>query len=114
MLRLSQRIILEAEIAQSTRLLIKYSIDETQAKKNISILVAEATLSPNDSKFFMGNLVGKSKGAAEDEKFRSYVKQLKEETANRMMAILYNPQYGTMDLKFWLAFSKLKFLKLSM
>ena len=76
--------------------------------------MGEAVQSPNDSKFFMGNLVNKSKSAAEDEKFRSYLKQLKEETAYRMMAILYNPQYGTMDLKFWLAFSKQKFLKLSM
>ena len=62
----------------------------------------------------MGNLVSKPKGASEEEKFRSYQKQLKEECANRMMTILYNPQYGTMDLKFWLAFAKLKFLKLSM
>jgi hypothetical protein len=67
------------------------STDETAAKKNIAALVAEATLSPNDNKFFMGNLVAKSKSSAEDEKFRSYIKQLKEETATRMMAILYSP-----------------------
>ena len=91
-----------------------FSIDENQAKKNVSVLVAEAPQSPNDGKFFMGNLVNKSKNSSEDEKFRSYIKQLKEETASRMMAILYSPQYGTMDLKFWLAFAKMKFLKLSM
>ena len=82
-----------------------FSIDENQAKKNVSVLVAEAPQSPNDGKFFMGNLVNKSKNSSEDEKFRSYIKQLKEETASRMMAILYSPQYGTMDLKFWLAFA---------
>lgn len=32
----------------------------------------------------------------------------------RLFNKLYNPEYGTMDLKFWLAFSKKKFLKMSM
>jgi hypothetical protein len=39
------------------------------------------------------------------------LKQLKEECAGRLMFKLYNPDYGTMDLKFWLSFSKRKFLK---
>lgn len=29
----------------------------------------------------------------------------------RLFVRLFNPEYGTMDLKFWLAFSKKKFLK---
>lgn len=62
----------------------------------------------------MGTLVQKGRGTSEEEKFRQYVKQLKEECAGRLMHMLYNPQYGTMDLKFWLAFSKRKFLKMSM
>ena len=62
----------------------------------------------------MGNLVLKGRGSSEEEKFRQYVKQLKEECAGRLMMMLYHPQYGTMDLKFWLAFAKKKFLKLTM
>ena len=48
----------------------------------------------------------------EDDQFRKYLLQCKQETAKRLMDILYNPQHGTLDLKFWLAFSKKKFLKL--
>ena len=62
----------------------------------------------------MGTLAQKAKGAAEEEKIRGYFKQLREETAARMFLNLFNPQYGTMDLKFWLGFSKRKFLKMSM
>jgi len=39
----------------------------------------------------MGNLCLKGKGASEEEKFRTYLKQLKEETAKRLFEILYNP-----------------------
>ena len=46
------------------------------------------------------------------QKFRDYLKQCKQETARRLMNILYNPQWGTLDLKFWLGFAKKKFLKL--
>ena len=62
----------------------------------------------------MAGLATKGKGSAEEEKFRSYLKQLKEECTLRLFGILYNPQYGTMDLKFWLGFAKRKFLKMSM
>ena len=77
-------------------------------------LVNEPVQSPSQPGFFMGNLVLKGRGTSEEEKFRGYIKQLKEECAGRLFLILYNPTYGTMDLKFWLGFAKRKFLKLSM
>ena len=86
---------------------------EAEAKKNLMALIAEAVPSPSQPGFFMGSLALKGKGAAEEEKFRQYCKQLKEECAVRLFKILFNPEYGTMDLKFWLAFAKRKFLKLS-
>ena len=48
----------------------------------------------------------------EDTKFKQYLMQLKEETSKRLMIILYNPEWGTLDLKFWLSYSKRKFLKM--
>ena len=86
---------------------------EAEAKKNLMALMAEAVPSPSQPGFFMGSLALKGKGAAEEEKFRQYCKQLKEECGARLFRILFNPEYGTMDLKFWLAFAKRKFLKLS-
>ena len=77
-------------------------------------LVAEQIPSPSSPGFFLGGICLKGKGSSEEEKFRNYCKQLKEECAARLFQILYNPVYGTMDLKFWLAFAKRKFLKISM
>ena len=91
-----------------------YSPEQTEAKKNLMVLMQEAVPSPSQPGFFMAGLATKGKGSAEEEKFRSYLKQLKEECTLRLFGILYNPQYGTMDLKFWLGFAKRKFLKMSM
>ena len=76
-------------------------------------LISEAVPSPSQPGFFMGSLALKGRGAAEEEKFRQYCKQLKEECGIRLFQKLSNPEYGTMDLKFWLGFSKRKFLKLT-
>ncbi len=42
-------------------------------------------LSAGDPKFVLGGLVNKPKGVDEDNKFRSYLKQLKEETYKRLL-----------------------------
>ena len=74
-------------------------------------LIQEAV--PNSaSSGFMAALVVKGRPSGEEEKYRAYLRQLKEECGMRMFNILY--QFGGMDLKFWLGFSKKKFLKLSM
>jgi len=87
---------------------------ETDAKKNLQALVGETVPASSDPKFFMSALTEKTKSPAEEEKFRQYMKQLKEECVLRLFVILFNPQYGPMDLKFWLAFAKRKFLKYSL
>ena len=87
------------------------SPNESDARKNLAALVSEPVPSPNQPGFFMANLLQKGKNASEEEKFRGYLKQVKEECLQRLLFKLYNPDYGTMDLKFWLAFSKKKFLK---
>ena len=77
-------------------------------------LAAEQVPSPSTPGFFMGNLVLKGRPTSEEERFKGFLKQAREECAIRLLNILYHPEYGTMDLKFWLAFSKRKFLKMSM
>ena len=47
-----------------------------------------------------------------EDKYKKYMAQAKQECAQRLMNILYHPQWGTLDLKFWLGFQKKKFLKL--
>ena len=57
---------------------------EAEAKKNLMVLMSEAVPSPSQPGFFMGSLALKGRGAAEEEKFRQYCKQLKEECGIRL------------------------------
>ena len=76
----------------------------------MSDLVKEAVPTAGDSKFFMKQLglIIAPKGAAEEDKFRKYLSQIKEECAGRLVQIIY--ANGAMDLKFWLAFGRKPFL----
>ena len=72
----------------------------------MSDLVKEAVPTAGDSKFFMKQLglIIAPKGAAEEDKFRKYLSQIKEECAGRLVQTIY--ANGAMDLKFWLAFGR--------
>ena len=56
-----------------------FSPDQTEAKKNLMSLMQEPIPSPSQPGFFKAGLATKGKCSAEEEKFRSYLKQLKEE-----------------------------------
>ena len=62
----------------------------------------------SDSKSFMKDLIVYKSG--EEDKYKKYLLQCKQECAKRLMDILYNPEWGTLDLKFWLMFAKRKFM----
>ena len=64
---------------------------QEDAKKNLFSLVQEPVPSANSPGFFMASLVSKSKTPGEDEKFRQYLKQLREETMLRLYGKLFNP-----------------------
>ena len=85
------------------------SPEKEAATKAIFKLSMEPVPSSGDPKFFMKSLCKKDK---DDAKFSKYLLQCKQECAKRLMNILYNPEWGTLDLKFWLAFAKKKFLKM--
>ena len=85
--------------------------DMNEAKKAVAALFQEP-VPTTASAGFMAGLVVKGRPSAEEEKYRGYIRQLREECGMRMFNILY--QNNAMDLKFWLGYSKRKFLKLSM
>ena len=60
----------------------------------------------------MKGIVSGTFKASEDGKFVQYLTQCKQECAARLMDILFNPEWGTLDLKFWLGFAKKKFMNL--
>ena len=83
---------------------------EADAIKNLEAFRANKDMGATDSKMFMKALLEVNN--KEDIKFRQYIHQLKQETVKRVLHILYNPEWGTMDQKHWLMFSKRHFLGL--
>jgi hypothetical protein len=61
------------------------SPEKSKAEKNILKFSKEGVLSAGDSKFVLGGLVTKARSVDEDNKFRTYLRQLKEETAKRLL-----------------------------
>jgi len=55
----------------------------------------------------LGQIIA-SKSAGEEDKYKKYLAQLKEECARRLIDIIYGN--NSLDLKFWLAFGKKPFL----
>ena len=70
----------------------------------------EQVCSASDNKFFMKPVVKYLN--KDDDQMKKYLLQCKQECSKRLLDILYNPEWGTLDLKFWLGFSKKKFLKM--
>ena len=69
----------------------------------------EPIKSPTDKSFFM-TYIFSSGAASENEKCREYLKTLRKELCGRLMDKLYNPEWGTLDLKFWVGLYKHDFL----
>jgi hypothetical protein len=55
----------------------------------------------------LGQIVA-SKSSSEEDKYKKYLQQIKEECASRLVAIIFDN--NAMDLKFWLQFGKKPFL----
>lgn len=69
----------------------------------------KAVPSAADKKFFLSALVTTHHKPGEDGKYKDYLKQLKLETIPRIVDIMWNPEWGTLDQKFWLGFSQKQF-----
>ena len=89
---------------------IAKSPEKDKATAAVFKLSMEPVQSSSAAGFFMKALC--KPNPKDEEKFKKYLQQCKQECSKRMMDILYHPQWGTMDLKWWLQFSKRKFLKM--
>ena len=98
-------------IAHCLRLLKDVGPDEEKAKKVLGAFCHEPIPSITSGDFFMKYLTKKTDNTKGEDLAR-YFKEIRSVLVERLMHILYNPDWGTMDLKFWLAFHKKKFLKM--
>jgi actin related protein 2/3 complex subunit 3 len=82
--------------------------EEKKATANLNSLISEAEWYPNKPNYFFNNLVTLVNSEVAD--LQSYLKSIRKETVYRLMYLLYGSEAGTMDLKYWLSFSRKKFL----
>ncbi|CAI2382608.1 unnamed protein product [Moneuplotes crassus] len=83
--------------------------DEKEARKIMSAFCKDPIPSMTSSRFFMKYVTSTSTGKADD--LAKYFKELRKALVERLLGILFNPEWGTMDHKFWIQFYKRKFLK---
>jgi actin related protein 2/3 complex subunit 3 len=84
------------------------SQDIDKAKIVMKNLVDDADWSPNTKSHFLNNLTNVKSN--EISSLQQYLKSVRKEVVMRVMFILFDSDYKTLDLKFWLGFAKKKFL----
>jgi hypothetical protein len=78
----------------------KAQLNRDNAKKEMDKLVKES-IPTND--FFMNDLLTNEGNKA---KMTDYLMKVKEECAKRLLDVLFHPEHGDMDCKYWLRFGK--------
>jgi actin related protein 2/3 complex subunit 3 len=78
-----------------------------KAKLLIKSLIDDCDWSPTKNHFLNNILTVKQN---EVNELQVYLKAIRREVAMRLMFILYDSDYKTLDLKFWLGFAKKKFM----
>ena len=72
----------------------------------IDNLIKEIIPKSTDNTFFMRELLSQGKSTKEEDTFKQYLMQVKQECGRRLLTVLYHPDHGDMDLKFWVQFGK--------
>ena len=84
-----------------------FAKDQVAAKKEIYKLIDSCEWSADDKKHFFNNLIKKD---GKEEELAEYLKEVREETAKRLLFILYELPESSLFAKFWASFGKRKFM----
>lgn len=68
---------------------------------------------PGDPNFPLNNLYSKPKSPIEADELRSYMLQMRQECASRLLKLVW-PQNDNQPLKWWICFAKRKFINISL
>ena len=82
--------------------------DYDKIRIQIKYLIDDAEWSPNLKTHFFNNLVTVKN--TEINELQTYLKNLRKEVIIRLMSILFESDCKSLDYKYWLAFSKKKFM----
>lgn len=99
---------LTLHIAQCLKRLEKAG-NKASAGKLMFDLAKEKFPIPGESTWPLGGHILKPTGRKEETTCRDFMKQLREETCNRMVEVLYRHSDDAPD-KFWMGFSRRKFM----
>jgi len=95
-------------IAECLRLFSKYKT-KNEAQKNIVPLAVSGNFAiPGEKGFPLPGFFSPPQSKTEDDNFRAYFRQLREETANRLILKAFKED-GSQN-KWWISFSKRKFM----
>lgn len=95
-------------IAKCLEVVNSNSNDLDKAKINLKNLVDDAEWSPNSKSHFLNNLT--TLKLNEVSPLQQYLKTVRKEVVLRLFLILFDSDYKTLDLKYWLSFAKKRFL----
>uniref|UniRef100_A0A7S3JA92 Actin-related protein 2/3 complex subunit 3 n=1 Tax=Euplotes harpa TaxID=151035 RepID=A0A7S3JA92_9SPIT len=100
-------------ISKCLALLNEVGENEEKAKKALGAFCHEPIPPISSSKFFLksSGLISSEIGGKE-QTLSKYLKEIREVLVQRLLDKLYNPEWGTIDLKFWLGLYKKRFLKM--
>jgi actin related protein 2/3 complex subunit 3 len=104
----ADKILVYASVFISKCLEVAYNQDIDKGKALMKSLVDDCEWSPNYKAHFLNTIV--SVKANEINDLQAYLKTIRKEIVLRLMYILYDSDYKTLDLKYWLGFAKKKFM----
>jgi len=85
---------------------------KVEGQKVMGMFLTEHFAIPGDVGFPLSGILSPPANRNEGERFRAYMKQARSATVEKLLAKCYSPD-GSQD-KFWFAFSKRKFMNLSL
>lgn len=104
----ADKLIIYISVFISKCLDVANNIDIEKAKSLMKALVDDCEWSPNYKSHFFNALVSiKTNEIAE---LQAYLKGIRREVVLRLMYILFDSDYKTLELKYWLAFGRRKFM----
>jgi actin related protein 2/3 complex subunit 3 len=91
----------------------------SEAGKLLTTLALTNFAIPGDTDFPLNVVYDKPKDRSESDQMRTYMSQLRQETASRLLEVIYSPNYsdtegGKRPTKWWMSFQKRKFMNKSL
>lgn len=100
-------------IGEILRAVQKCKSKEDAKKQLTQITMSTSFCIPGDKGFVLPGFFSAPANKAESDLFRGYYRQLREETANRVLELCFIPNQPDKFNKWWMCFAKRKFMNIT-